>query len=80
MPINTDNGIYALLISTGIISAGPYTREDENNDKKKHKDIAKLLDIQYWTTIVVYKDSKEVVKEIGVSSKDKIYSLIKKEI
>ena len=41
MPINTDNGIHALLISTGIISAGPYTREDENNDKKKYKDIAK---------------------------------------
>tara|TARA_Y100000817_G_C16759476_1_gene500958 strand:- start:332 stop:706 length:375 start_codon:yes stop_codon:yes gene_type:complete len=49
-------------------------------EQTKHKDIAKLLDIQYWTTIVVYKDSKEVVKEIGVSSKDKIYSLIKKEI
>ena len=46
----------------------------------KDKKIAKLLDVKYWTTIIVYKDSKEVVKEIGVSSKDKIYSLIKKEI
>ena len=49
-------------------------------EQTKHKDIAKLLDVQYWTTIIVYKDSKEVVKEIGVSSKDKIYSLIKKAI
>ena len=32
---NTDNGIYALLILTGIISAKPYTREDQYNDNKK---------------------------------------------
>ena len=49
-------------------------------EQTKHKDIAKLLNVEYWATIIVYKNSKEVAKEIGVTSKDDIYSLIKKEI
>ena len=49
-------------------------------EQTKHKDIAKLLNVEYWATIIVYKNSKEVVKEIGVTSKSDIYSLIKKEI
>ncbi len=49
-------------------------------EQTKHKDIAKLLNVDYWATIIVYKNSKEVVKEIGVTSKSDIYSLIKKEI
>ena len=49
-------------------------------EQTKHKDIAKLLNVNYWATIIVYKNSKEVAKEIGVTSKSDIYSLIKKEI
>ena len=49
-------------------------------EQTKHKDIAKLLNVEYWATIIVYKNSKEVAKEIGVTSKSDIYSLIKKEI
>jgi len=49
-------------------------------EQTKHKDIAKLLNVNYWATINVYKNSKEVAKEIGVTSKNDIYSLIKKEI
>ena len=49
-------------------------------EQTKHKDIAKLLNIDFWATIVVYKNSKEVAKEIGVTSKNDIYFLIKKEI
>ncbi len=49
-------------------------------EQTKHKDIAKLLNVDFWATIVIYKNSKEVVKEIGVTSKSDIYSLIKKEI
>ena len=45
-----------------------------------NKEIAKLLNIDFWTTIVIYKNKKEVAKEIGVTSKNDIYSLIKKEI
>ena len=47
-------------------------------EQTKHKDIAKLLNVDYWATIIIYKNSKEVAKEIGVTSKSDIYSLIKK--
>ena len=49
-------------------------------EQTKHKDIAKLLNVDYWATIIIYKNSKEVAKEIGITNKNDIYSLIKKEI
>jgi len=49
-------------------------------EQTKHKDIAKLLNVEYWATIIVYKKNKKIAKEIGVTSKEDIYSLIKKEI
>ena len=41
------------------------------------KDIAKQLSIDYWTTIVIYKNSKEVYRSIGQTDKSKIYEAIK---
>ena len=41
------------------------------------KNIAKQLGIDYWTTIVVYKNNKEVYRSIGQTNKAKIYELIK---
>ena len=41
------------------------------------KNIAKQLGIDYWTTIVVYKNNKEVHRSIGQTNKVKIYELIK---
>ena len=49
-------------------------------EQTKHKDIAKLLNVEYWATIIVYKNSKEIAKEIGVTNKNDIYSLINKEV
>ena len=46
-------------------------------EQTKDKDIAKQLGIDYWTTIVVYKDNKEVHRSIGQTNKAKIYELIK---
>ena len=46
----------------------------------KNKDIAKLLKSEYWATIIVYKNNKEVAKEIGITDKSDIYTLIRKEI
>ncbi|MDA9062438.1 thioredoxin family protein [Candidatus Pelagibacter sp.] len=43
----------------------------------KDKDIAKQLSIDYWTTIVIYKNNKEVHRSIGQTKKSEIYSLIK---
>ena len=51
-----------------------------NFEQTANKDIAKLLKIDYWTTIVVYKDNKELAREIGVYNKEGIYNLIKKGI
>ena len=45
-------------------------------EQTKDKEIAKLLGIEYWTTIVIYRDNKEVARSIGLSNKSKIYSLI----
>ena len=46
-------------------------------EQTKDKKIAKFLEIDYWTTIVVYKDNKELSRTIGQTDKDKIYSQIK---
>ena len=45
-------------------------------EQTENKDIAKSLSIDYWTTIVVYKDNKEVSRSIGETNKDRIYSQI----
>ena len=45
-------------------------------EQTKDKEIAKLLDIEYWTTIVVYKGNKEVSRTIGQTKKSEIYSQI----
>ena len=45
-------------------------------EQTKDKDIAKQLGIDYWTTIVVYKNNKEVQRSIGQTNKAKIYELI----
>ena len=46
-------------------------------EQTKDKEIAKLLGIEYWTTIVVYKDNKEIARSIGQTKKSEIYELIK---
>ena len=45
-------------------------------EQTKDKEIAKFLSINYWTTIVVYRDNKEVSRSIGQTNKEKIYSQI----
>ena len=51
-----------------------------NFEQTKNKDVAELLKIDYWTTIVVYKDNKELAREIGLYNEKDIYNLIKKGI
>ena len=45
-------------------------------EQTEDKEIAKSLSIDYWTTIVVYRDNKEVSRTIGQTNKEKIYSQI----
>jgi thioredoxin 1 len=46
-------------------------------EQEKDKAIAKQLGIDYWTTIVIYQNNKEVHRSIGQMDKDKIYSVIR---
>ncbi len=48
-------------------------------EQTKDKKIAKFLSIDYWTTIVVYKNNKEISRTIGQTNKGDIYSQIKSQ-
>ena len=46
----------------------------------KNKEIAKLLNVQYQTTLLIFKDNKEVYRSIGETTEDLIYEAIKSSI
>ena len=46
----------------------------------KNKEIADLLNVQYQTTLLIFKDNKEVYRSIGETSKEAIYKAIKSSI
>ena len=48
--------------------------------EQKNKDIAEYLNIDYRSTIVIYRDNKEVARAIGITKKEEIYTLINKGI
>ena len=45
-----------------------------------NKEISKLFNVQYQTTLLIFKDGNEVYRSIGVTSKDKIYKAIQSSI
>ena len=45
-----------------------------------NKEIANLLNVQYQTTLLIFKDNKEVYRSIGETSRDAIYKAIKSSI
>ena len=49
-------------------------------EQNKDKEIADLLKIEYWTTIVVYKNNKEIHRSIGETDKSEIYLAIQKGV
>ena len=49
-------------------------------EQSKNKDIAQKLGIKFWTTIVVYKGDNEIVRIVGQTDKETIYSAIQKGI
>ena len=49
-------------------------------EQSKNKNVAQLLDIKFWTTIVVYKGDNEIIRIIGQTDKEIIYSAIQKGI
>ncbi len=46
----------------------------------KNKEIAKLFNVQYQTTLLIFKDNKEVYRSIGETTKDLIYKAIQSSI
>ena len=44
------------------------------------KEIAKLLNVQYQTTLLIFKDNKEVYRSVGETKKDLIYRAIRSSI
>ena len=45
-----------------------------------NKEIAELFDVQYQTTLIIYKDNNEVYRSIGETTKDLIYKAIQSSI
>ena len=45
-----------------------------------NKEIAELFDVQYQTTLLIFKDKKLVYRSIGETTKDLIYKAIKSSI
>ena len=45
-----------------------------------NQEIAKLLNVQYQTTLLIFKDSKEVYRSVGETTKDLIYKALKSSI
>ena len=45
-----------------------------------NKEVAKLLNVQYQTTLLIFKDNKEVYRSIGETSKELIYNALKSSI
>jgi len=45
-----------------------------------NKEIANLLNVQYQTTLLIFKDNKEVYRSVGETTEDLIYEAIKSSI
>ena len=45
-----------------------------------NQEIANLLNVQYQTTLLIFKDNKEIYRSVGETTKDLIYEAIKSSI
>ena len=45
-----------------------------------NKEIAKFFNVQYQTTLLIFKDNKEIYRSVGETSKDLIYKAIQSSI
>ena len=45
-----------------------------------NKELSNLLNVQYQTTLLIFKNNKEVYRSIGETSRDAIYKAIKSSI
>ena len=45
-----------------------------------NKEISELLNVQYQTTLLIFKDNKEIYRSIGETSRSAVYKAIKSSI
>ncbi len=45
-----------------------------------NREIAELLNVQYQTTLLIFKDNKEIYRSVGETTKDLIYEAIRSSI
>ena len=46
----------------------------------KNKEIANLLNVQYQTTLLIFKDNKEIYRSLGETNKELIYKALESSI
>jgi len=46
----------------------------------RNKELANLLNVQYQTTLLIFKDNKEIYRSVGETSKNLIYKAIQSAI
>ena len=46
----------------------------------RNKEVAKLLNVEYQTTLLIFKDNKEIYRSIGETTKELIYDALKSSI
>ena len=46
----------------------------------RNKEISDLFNVQYQTTLLIFKDNKEIYRSVGETSKDLIYKAIQSSI
>jgi len=46
----------------------------------RNEEISKLLNVQYQTTLLIFKKNKEIYRSVGETSKSKIYEAIEKSL
>ena len=46
----------------------------------RNKEISKLLNVQYQTTLLIFKKNKEIYRSVGETNKSEIYKAIEKSI
>ena len=46
----------------------------------RNKEISKLLNVQYQTTLLIFKKNKEIYRSLGETSKSEIYRAIEKSL
>ena len=64
--------LYTFFEAIGCTAGLNVKGEWEDEDGKKIEDIAEYLNIDYRSTIVIYRDNKEIARAVGITKKEEI--------